>query len=147
MNRYWTRVAQDVAVKASLCRMKTRMRRECLVETSGLPFFRDDRTNANVLRHQRGKRASRICDRLLPGVCNPVFGRGAFHLFGHMETEALGITEDLDHFVGNDFRPGKRAAYHDARSPAGMNADSERPFHVGVPLDAVCHAEGVTDST
>src|SRR5262245_54277663 len=116
MNRYWTRVAQDVAIKASFRRMKTRMRREFLVETSGFPFFRDDGTNANVLRHQRGKRASCICDRFLPGVCNPVFGRGAFHLFGHMETEALGITEDLDHFIGGDLRPGERAAYDDARS-------------------------------
>src|SRR5262245_12851678 len=114
--------------------MYARMRGQYLVEIPGGSFLCNDRTNAHVTRDKRGKRPSRIRHSLLPYVCDPALRSGAFHLFGQMETEALRVIENLDHCVCDDLRSGQRTANHHARSPAGVDTDSER-IHIGVLLE------------
>src|SRR4030095_7337839 len=46
-----------------------------------------------------------------------------------METEALRVVEQLDDFVGHNLGLSRRAADDDTRSPAGVNADSQRELH------------------
>src|SRR5215468_7710361 len=111
--------------------MNAHMRGEYLVEISSIAALRDDCAYGHILCQGR-EHSSCICESLLPRAFDPIPGGSAWHPLGHMEAESFGVIEDFDHFVADDLRLRQRPAYHDARCPASVDADSNRGMHVRI---------------
>ncbi len=105
------------------------MSREGRLQISKSPFLGDDGTDVDVLRHESSERPSRLGKRLCTHACKPLFGRCGFHLGGAMKAEAICVTQKFDYLVPDDLGLAKRPTNHHARSPARVNADSNRALH------------------